>query len=73
MRRILQHAGAHKATWQEEQAFVCTVDTLAKTAKEHGITKTALVLVGYVITHRHYAKSRLYAADFDTEYRKSKR
>ena len=63
----------YKATWQEEQAFVCTVDTLAKTAKEHGITKTALVLVGYVITHRHYAKSRLYAADFDTEYRKSKR
>lgn len=63
----------YKATWQEEQAFVCTVEELAETAKEHGITKTALVLVGDVITHRHYAKSRLYAADFETEFRKSRK
>lgn len=63
----------YKATWQEEQAFICTVEELAETAKEHGITKTALVLVGDVITHRHYAKSRLYAADFETEFRKSRK
>ena len=35
-------------------------------------TKTALVLVGDVIAHQHYAKSRLYAADFETEFRKAK-
>lgn len=60
----------YKATWPEEKKFLCTVETLAKTAKENGITKTALVLVGDVITHSNYAKSRLYAADFETEFRK---
>lgn len=61
----------YKATWPEEEAYICTIETLADTAAEHGITKTALVLVGEVITHRHYHKSRLYAADFSTEFRKA--
>ena len=60
----------YKATWQEEQAFVCTVDTLPQIAKEHGITKTAIVLVGEVIAHSHYERSRLYAPDFETEFRR---
>lgn len=59
----------YKATWPEEEAYICTVETLYDTAVEHGITKTALVLVGEVITHQHYKKSRLYAADFSTEFR----
>ena len=62
----------YKATWPEEEAYVCTVATLAETAREHGITKTAIVLVGDVITHQHYRKSRLYAPDFSTEYRKAR-
>ena len=62
----------YKATWPEEEAYVCTVGTLAQIAAEHGITKTALVLVGDVITHGHYQKSRLYAADFSTEFRAAK-
>lgn len=62
----------YKATWPEEEAYVCTVGTLAQIAAEHGITKTALVLVGDVITHGHYQKSRLYAADFSTEFRQAK-
>lgn len=62
----------YKATWPDEKAFICTVDTLEKTAKENGITKTAIVLVGDVITYEHYEKSRLYAADFETEFRKAK-
>ena len=61
----------YKATWPEEEAYVCTVATLAETAREHGITKTAIVLVGDVIMHQHYRKSRLYAPDFSTEYRKA--
>lgn len=63
----------YKATWQEEQAYLCTVETLWEVAEEHKITKTAIVLVGDAIAHRDYAKSRLYAADFDTEFRKAKR
>jgi precorrin-4/cobalt-precorrin-4 C11-methyltransferase len=62
----------YKATWPEEEAYVCTVRELAAVAQAHGITKTALVLVGDVIAHQHYAKSRLYAADFSTEFRQAK-
>ena len=62
----------YKATWQEEEAYICTVETLAETAAEHKITKTAIVLVGDVITHQNYRKSRLYAPDFSTEFRKAK-
>lgn len=62
----------YKATWPEEEAYICTVETLAQTAKEHGITNTALVLVGDAITHQNYKKSRLYAPDFSTEFRTAK-
>ncbi|MBR1865784.1 MAG: precorrin-4 C(11)-methyltransferase [Lachnospiraceae bacterium] len=61
----------YKATWPEEEAYLCTVETLYDTAAEHGITKTALVLVGEVITHQHYQKSRLYASDFSTGFRQA--
>lgn len=62
----------YKATWPEEEAYICTVETLYDTAKEHGITKTALVLVGEAITHQNYKKSKLYAADFSTGFRQAK-
>lgn len=62
----------YKATWPEEEAYVCTIDTLKETAELHGITKTAIVLIGDVITHQHYKKSRLYASDFSTEFRSAK-
>lgn len=62
----------YKATWPEEEVYICTIGTLYDTAKEHGITKTAIVLVGEVLTHQGYQKSRLYAADFSTEFRKAK-
>lgn len=60
----------YKATWPEEEAYVCTVKELSTVAREHHITKTALILVGDVIDTANYEKSRLYAADFSTEYRK---
>ena len=62
----------YKATWPEEEVYVCTLATLSETASLHGITKTALVLVGDVITHQNYKKSRLYAPDFSTEFRNAK-
>lgn len=71
-REDTQAALVYKATWPEEEKYICTVKTLAETAREHKITKTALVLVGDVIGHRNYEKSRLYAPDFSTEYRQAK-
>ncbi len=62
----------YKATWPEEEVYVCTIESLERTAEEHGITKTALILVGEVITHQSYKRSRLYAPDFSTEFRQAK-
>ena len=62
----------YKATWPDEEAYICTLGTLSETGREHGITKTALVLVGEAIAHRNYQKSRLYAPDFSTEFRKTR-
>ena len=60
----------YKATWDDEKKFVGTISTLADIAKKNNITKTAIVLVGDAIAHNEYEKSRLYAADFETEFRK---
>lgn len=60
----------YKATWREEEAYLCTVGTLCETALAHGITRTAIVLVGDAIAHQHYQRSRLYAPDFSTTFRK---
>lgn len=62
----------YKATWPEEESYICTIEGLEETAVAHGITKTALILVGDVIAHRGYEKSRLYAPDFSTEFRQAK-
>ncbi len=59
----------YKATWDEEEAYICTVETLYDVSVKHGITKTALVLVGDIIAHRNYQRSRLYATDFSTGFR----
>lgn len=59
----------YKASWPEEKILRCTVGTLAKTAEAAGISKTALVLVGDFLS-ADYERSRLYAPDFTTGYRK---
>ena len=59
----------YKATWQEEEAYLCTVETLAAVARKHNITKTAIVLVGEALAGSHYERSKLYDPDFATEFR----
>jgi len=61
----------YKATWPDERAYVCTVGTLAQTAKENHVTKTALMIIGDVVTHSHYNRSELYNPEFTTEFRKA--
>ncbi len=61
----------YKATWPDEKKVVCTVETLAQTAKEHEIRKTALIIVGDIVAHRHYDRSELYNPAFTTEFRKA--
>lgn len=59
----------YKATWPEQESYICTVGTLQHTAKKHNITKTALVIIGDAVLHSSYERSCLYHPEFTTEYR----
>lgn len=59
----------YKATWEDEKKFICTVGTLAQTARENNVTKTALMIIGDVVTGSHYDRSKLYDPAFTTEFR----
>ena len=60
----------YKASWPEEKVLNCTVKTVAQTAKEAGVTKTALIVVGRVLDGK-YERSKLYDPTFTTEFRKA--
>ena len=62
----------YKATWPDEQVFRCTVGTLAETAKEHHITKTALITVGGFLGSA-YDRSLLYDPGFSHGCREASR
>ncbi|WP_310603325.1 precorrin-4 C(11)-methyltransferase [Anaerosporobacter sp.] len=60
----------YKATWPDEKVYRCTVETLAQTAKENDITKTALIVVGNVLDGE-YERSELYNPAFTTMFREA--
>lgn len=62
-------AVVYKATWPEEKIVRCTVGTLAKSTRDAGITKTALIVVGDFLGTQ-YDRSKLYDPNFTTEFRK---
>ena len=62
----------YKASWPDEKTVVCTVGTLAESAKENGIRKTALIIVGDAVRQSGYARSGLYNPAFSTEFRPAK-
>lgn len=61
----------YKATWPDEEKYICTVGTLAQTAAEHGITKTALMIIGDAVKASNYERSKLYDPTFTTEFREA--
>lgn len=65
-----QAAIVYKATWPDEQVYRCTVETLAQTAKENNVTKTALIVVGNVLDGE-YDRSELYNPTFSTMFREA--
>ena len=60
----------YKATWPDEKVFRGTVDTLPQLAKDNGITKTALILVGDFLGDT-YDRSKLYDPSFTHEFREA--
>ena len=63
-------AVVRRASWPDEEAYTCTVATLAETCERHGITKTALLIVGEAAGRTGGGRSRLYDPAFSTGYRK---
>ncbi len=63
----------YKASWPDEKTVICTVSTLARTAQENNITKTALIIVGNAVSQSGYRRSDLYNPDFTTEFRQARR
>lgn len=61
----------YKATWPDQKTVVCTVGTLAQSAKDQDIKKTALIIVGDIVSHSSYDRSELYNPAFTTEFRKA--
>ena len=78
----------YKATWPKEKVFVCTIDTLEKTAADNDIDRTALIIVGEAVRYNgaqptaesgegrspqsRVMRSCLYDAEFETGYRSTK-
>ena len=62
----------YKASWPDEKTCLCTVGTLADCARENGISKIALIIVGDTVKQSGYARSKLYDPAFSTEYRPAK-
>ena len=60
----------YKATWPDEKVMRCTVADLHDTAERNHVRKTALIVVGHCLGSE-YDLSRLYAADFTTEFREA--
>ena len=60
----------YKATWNDEDKLSCKLSELSDEMAKRGINKTALIIVGQAVAQSGYEKSRLYAADFTTGYRK---
>jgi precorrin-4/cobalt-precorrin-4 C11-methyltransferase len=61
----------YKASWPDEARFSTTVAGLKETAKNAGVEKTALILVGGFLCEP-YGRSKLYSPDFAHGYRDAK-
>ena len=60
----------YKVSREDEMALVCELGNLAETGEREGIDRFALVIVGEAVRASHYERSRLYAPEFSTTFRK---
>jgi precorrin-4/cobalt-precorrin-4 C11-methyltransferase len=60
----------YKATWPDQKVVRTTVEGLAKAGAEHGISRTAMVLVGSFLGDE-YERSQLYDPSFSHGYRQA--
>jgi precorrin-4/cobalt-precorrin-4 C11-methyltransferase len=60
----------YKVTWPEETVISGTIDTIASKVKRSKISKTAIVIIGRILSERGYSRSKLYDPLFTHAYRK---
>jgi precorrin-4/cobalt-precorrin-4 C11-methyltransferase len=60
----------YKVTWPEETIISGTIDTIASKVKRSKISKTAIVIVGRILSEREYSRSKLYDPLFTHAHRK---
>ena len=60
----------YKASWPDEKVVRCTVGTIAASAAEHNITKTALITVGGFLGYE-YERSELYNPTYTHMFREA--
>lgn len=66
-------AVVYKASWPQEKKWICTISSIHKTIQENNIKNSALIIVGNIITHNVYEKSKLYDENFSTGFRTGKK
>lgn len=65
-------AMVYKASWPDEDSFVCKLSELAEQGEGHGFHRMALILVGRFL-EGEFERSLLYHPEFETEFRKVKK
>jgi precorrin-4/cobalt-precorrin-4 C11-methyltransferase len=66
-------AVVHKATCPDQKVVLGTLSDIRQKVKQAGIRSQAMILVGRVLTERHFASSRLYDPEFSHRFRKAKK
>lgn len=60
---------AARVSWPDEAILTGTLADIEEKAKQSGIARTAVILVGRTLAQRDFADSRLYAADHDRAWK----
>ena len=63
----------YKASWPDQKIVWGTLSDIAGKVRSERITRTAVILVGDVLTAREYLRSRVYDESFTHSFRRSRR
>ena len=64
-------AVVYRASWEDQKIVRGTLGDIAPKAREGGITRTAIVIIGDAVDPKSYEYSRLYDKEFSHGYRKA--
>lgn len=64
-------AVVYRASWKDQRIIRGTLKDIAKSARDAGISRTAIVIIGDVISPESYEYTRLYDKEFSHGYRRA--